>query len=71
MKKASRVSRFIDEPVEVGVDALEQGFTAAVAAVAGDAQLKGGLREGLVVVFAELAEGGGDVVQGVVEMVIS
>jgi hypothetical protein len=57
--------------MEVGVDALEQGFAAAVAAVAGDAQLEGGLREGFVVVFAELAERGGDVIEGDAEVVIS
>jgi hypothetical protein len=57
--------------MKVGVDALEQGFAAAVAAVAGDAQLVRGLGEGFVLVFAELAKGCGDVVQGVVEVVIS
>jgi hypothetical protein len=71
MKKASRVSRFIDERVKVGVDALDECFAAAVAAVTGDAQLKGRLGEGFVVVFAELAKGCGDVVQGAVEVVIS
>jgi hypothetical protein len=71
MKKASRVSRFVDEPIQVGVDALDKGFAAAVAAVAGNAQLKGRLGEGFVVVFAELAKGCGDVVQGAVEMLIS
>jgi hypothetical protein len=57
--------------MQVGVDALDKGFAAAVAAVAGDAQLKGRLGEGFVVVFAELAKGCGDVVQGAVEVVIS
>jgi hypothetical protein len=71
MKKASRVSRFVDEPIQVGVDALDKGFAAAVTAVTGDAQLKGRLGEGFVVVFAELTKGCGDVVQGAVEMLIS
>jgi len=65
------VSRFVDEAMKVGVDALEQGFATAVAAVAGDAQLVCGLGKGFVVVFAELAKGSGDVMQGVVEVVIS
>jgi len=71
MKKASRDNRFVDEAVEIGVDALQEGFAAAVGAVAGDPQFKGSLGEGVVVVFAELAERGGDVVERVVEMVIS
>jgi hypothetical protein len=57
--------------MKVGVDALDEGFAAAVAAVAGDAQLKGRLGKGFVVVFAELAKSCGDVVQGAVEVVIS
>lgn len=53
------------------MDPLEQGFAAAVVAVAGDAQFKGSLSEGLVVVFAELTECGGDVIKGDAEVVIS
>ena len=71
MKKASRVNRFIDEAKEVGVDALDKGFTAAVAAIAGNAQLVGRLLEGFVVVFAELTEGSCDVVESAVEVLIS
>ena len=71
IKKASRVSRFVNEAMQVGVDALDESFAAAVTAVAGDAQFKGRLGKGFVVVFAELAKGCGDVVQGAVEMLIS
>jgi hypothetical protein len=57
--------------MEVGVDALEEGLAATVAAVAGDAQFVGRLREGFVVVFAELTKGRGDVVESAVEVLIS
>jgi hypothetical protein len=57
--------------MEVGVDALEERLASAVAAVAGDAQFVGRLREGFVVVFAELAKGSGDVIESAVEVLIS